>query len=92
VRTKQAVPRMYTLHYEHCVDYLRQYIQCKFDTTVLPLAWVREHQQPTPNGNTWHKCVDWGVMQRWLADRMVEMPDSFEWRQPEGTVGLEEDP
>lgn len=90
--SKRDVPRMYTLHYEHCVDYLRQYIQCKFDTTVLPLVWVREHQQPTPNGNTWHKCVDWSVMQSWLADRQVEMPEGFEWRQPEDAVRLEEDP
>lgn len=27
-------------HSEHCLDYLRQYVQCNADTTLIPMHWV----------------------------------------------------
>lgn len=64
-------------YYEHCVDYIRQYLMCKFHTTIIPMNWVRTHPNPTPNGNTFHKCVDWDSLQDWLKHRAVKMPDGF---------------
>ncbi|CAD6442281.1 17df0216-ab5f-4fdf-9299-d5be12ebca94 [Sclerotinia trifoliorum] len=90
--TKAQIPEMYERHYEHCIDYTRQYLMCNFDTTIIPLYWVRNHQQPTPNGNTIHKCVDWDRLQNWLAERAVQMPEGFEWRQPEDAVSLDDNP
>ncbi|KAF4635272.1 hypothetical protein G7Y89_g2820 [Cudoniella acicularis] len=59
---KATIPELYERHYEYCVDYTRQYIRCKFDTTILPLNWVRTYQNPTPNGNTIHKCPNPGTL------------------------------
>ncbi|KAI9877631.1 MAG: hypothetical protein M1830_003246 [Pleopsidium flavum] len=89
---KNEIPEMYERHYEHCVDYIRQYLMCKFDATVIPLNWVRDHQNPTPNGNTIHRCVNWDGLQSWLKDRAVELPEGFKWQQPADAVSLDENP
>ncbi|CAH0050947.1 unnamed protein product [Clonostachys solani] len=89
---KEEVPEMYERHYEHCVDYLRQAIMCNFDPGIIPYYWVRKHNQPTPDGNTFHKCVNWDHLQGWLKDRAVEIPDDFEWHQPPDAVPLPDNP
>ncbi|KAI1094220.1 hypothetical protein F5B19DRAFT_482355 [Rostrohypoxylon terebratum] len=85
---KQRVPELYELHYEHCVDYIRQSLMCQFDTGIIPYNWVLDHQNPTPNSNTHHKCVNWDALQEWLKNRAVKMPDNFQWKQPEDAVSL----
>ncbi|KAL8701607.1 MAG: hypothetical protein Q9201_004815 [Fulgogasparrea decipioides] len=77
---KANITEMYGRHYEHCVDYIRQSLMCKFDTTIMPFNWVLDHQNPTPNGNTIHKCINWDHMQDWLKSRAVKMPLGFVWR------------
>ena len=89
---KAEIPEMYERHYEHCVDYIRQFLMCKFDTTIMPFNWVLDHQNPTPNGNTIHKCVKWDFLQDWLKDRAVQMPEGFKWRQPADAVTLDWNP
>ncbi|KAI1074815.1 hypothetical protein F5B20DRAFT_562497 [Whalleya microplaca] len=88
LRKAQEVPELYERHFEHCVDYIRQSIMCQFDTGLVTYDWVLEHQNPTPNSNAMHKCVNWDVVQRWLQDRAVEIPEGFEWKQPEGQESL----
>ncbi|KAI1822698.1 hypothetical protein F4861DRAFT_377593 [Xylaria intraflava] len=85
---KQRVPELYERHYEHCVDYIRQSLMCQFDTGIIPYNWVLDHQNPTPNANTHHKCVDWPALQEWLGKRAVEVPENFVWKQPEDAVVL----
>ncbi|KAL9064414.1 MAG: hypothetical protein Q9161_008891 [Pseudevernia consocians] len=89
---KAEIPEMYERHYEHCVDYIRQYLMCKFDTTIMPFNWVLDHQNPTPNGNTIHKCVNWDFLQDWLKNRAVPMPEDFHWKQPADAVKLDWNP
>ncbi|KAI9697521.1 MAG: hypothetical protein M1820_007787 [Bogoriella megaspora] len=89
---KAEIPELYNRHYEHCVDYIRQELMCKFDTTVMPFNWVLDHQNPTPNGNTIHKCVNWDHLQDWLKNRAVEMPEGFKWHQPPGAYRLDWNP
>lgn len=88
VGTAREVPDLYERHFEHCVDYIRQSIMCHFDTGLVTYDWVRKHQNPTPNANAMHKCVDWDAVQHWLRERAVEMPDGFKWKQPEGQESL----
>jgi hypothetical protein len=93
VQQKTAdVPELYERHYEHCVDYIRQGVMCNFDTGIIPYNWVRDHNNPTPNSNTMHKCVDWEKLQDWLKSRAVEIPEGFVWRQPDDAVSLEWNP
>lgn len=89
---KEGAPDMYERHYEHCIDYLRQGIMCNFDPGIIPYYWVREHNQPTPDGTTRHRCVNWDLLQGWLADRAVDRPEGFEWHQPPDAVSLDKNP
>ncbi|KAM3068914.1 hypothetical protein ACMFMG_004088 [Clarireedia jacksonii] len=89
---KTNAPQVYEQHFEHCVDYTRQYLMCKFDPTIIPLYWVKGNEKPIPNGGTWHKCVDWEALQSWLRDRVVEMPEGFEWVAPEDAVRWDDIP
>ena len=86
------IPDLYELHYEHCIDYIRQSMMCNFDTGIVPYNWVLNRNTPTPDANTMHKCVNWDKLQGWLQSRVVQMPDSFVWRQPEDAVSLEWNP
>ncbi|KAI0475464.1 hypothetical protein GGR56DRAFT_666453 [Xylariaceae sp. FL0804] len=79
---------MYERHYEHCVDLIRQSLMCSFDTGLITYDWVRQHQNPTPNANAPHRCVDWDAAQAWLRERAVEVPEGFAWSQPEGQESL----
>jgi hypothetical protein len=92
IRKKTQVPDLYERHYGHCIDFIRQSLMCHFDTSLVTYDWVLDHQTPTPNGNVMHKCVDWDVLQRWLGGRAVEIPDDFEWSQPEGQDSLSWNP
>ncbi|TDZ21045.1 Cyclochlorotine biosynthesis protein O [Colletotrichum orbiculare MAFF 240422] len=53
-------------HLDHCVDILRQNLQCTSDLGVLTYAWVDGRDDPWPDFSTQHKCrnfekvVDWG--------------------------------
>ena len=88
----QRVPELYERHYEHCVDNIRQSLMCQFDTGIIPYNWVLDHQNPTPNANTHHKCMNWDALQAWLKDRAVDMPEGFEWYQPERAVTMRYNP
>ncbi|OAQ69822.1 hypothetical protein VFPPC_02398 [Pochonia chlamydosporia 170] len=89
---KKGAPEMYERHYEHCIDYIRQTLMCNFDPGIIPYYWVRKHNQPTPDGNTQHKCVNWDALHGWLKERAVHMPDGFEWHQPPDAVSLPDNP
>lgn len=92
LRKSREVPEMYERHYEHCIDYLRQSLMCSYDTTIVTYNWVLDHQKPTPNGNAMHKCVDYDGIQEWLKERAVDMPEGFEWTQPQGQQSLDRNP
>ncbi|KAI0905021.1 hypothetical protein F4823DRAFT_567161 [Ustulina deusta] len=87
-RKAREAPELYERHYEHCVDYIRQSIMCQFDTGLVTYDWVMQHQNPTPNSNAMHKCVDWDAVQAWLQHRAVQVPEGFVWKQPEGQESL----
>jgi hypothetical protein len=89
---KAGVPEMYERHYEHCVDYIQQGIMCNFDPGIILYYWVRDHNSPTPDGNTRHKCVNWNALQGWLKAKAVEIPEGFQWRQPEDAASLNQNP
>lgn len=88
----QRVPELYERHYEHCVDYIRQSLMCQFDTGIIPYTWVLDHQNPTPNAYTHHKCVDWDALQTWLGNRTVQVPEGFKWHQPKDAVTMSYNP
>ncbi|RFU74822.1 hypothetical protein TARUN_7446 [Trichoderma arundinaceum] len=72
-----------TKHVAHCIDMLRQVIQCKPDLGVFGQYWVTDKSQGVDGSfvdfNTDHKCIDWEPVQKWvqahqtLEDIVVEL-------------------
>ncbi|KAL7796744.1 hypothetical protein V8C37DRAFT_400099 [Trichoderma ceciliae] len=70
-------------HVTHCIDMLRQVIQCKPDLGVFGQYWVTDKAQGVDGSfvdfNTDHKCIDWKPLQEWvrahqtLEDIVVEL-------------------
>ncbi|KAL4759405.1 uncharacterized protein BDW70DRAFT_169385 [Aspergillus foveolatus] len=40
----------------HCIDMLRQVVQCHGDVGIVAVSWVEGFPDPYPDFNTWHKC------------------------------------
>ncbi|KAL9480321.1 hypothetical protein ACSS6W_005107 [Trichoderma asperelloides] len=74
-----------TKHVTHCVDMLRQVIQCKPDLGVFGQYWVKDKEQGVDGSfvdfNTDHKCIDWEPIREWvqshqtLEDIVVELKE-----------------
>lgn len=55
---------------DHCLDWLRQYVQCNADTTLIPIRWAEQYEQhsskpkpillltPIQYSSTGHKRLD----------------------------------
>jgi len=58
-------------HTEHCLDWLRQYVQCNADTTLIPLHWTPDRLPiALDNGN--HQCVKWEPLAGWIKERAFD--------------------
>ncbi|KAH8694008.1 hypothetical protein BGW36DRAFT_430031 [Talaromyces proteolyticus] len=44
------------LHIDHCIDMLRQVVQCQGDVGIVTSSWVAGFPDPYPDFNSWHKC------------------------------------
>ncbi|KAJ5748021.1 uncharacterized protein N7511_009717 [Penicillium nucicola] len=62
-------------HTEHCVDWLRQYVQCNADTTVIPFYWGVGQKHPLAVDKAKHQCVKWEPLEHWMAEHSF---DAFE--------------
>ncbi|KAK1750921.1 hypothetical protein QBC47DRAFT_425872 [Echria macrotheca] len=60
------------LHSDHCVDYLRQYIQCNADTALVPMRWSDVSSKPATKDNGNHQCVVWEEIEAWMAERSFD--------------------
>ncbi|KAK9418930.1 hypothetical protein SUNI508_07702 [Seiridium unicorne] len=59
-------------HTEHCLDWLRQYVMCNADTTLIPVHWSAK--SPRPVALDWgnHQCVNWDNIEEWMADHAFD--------------------
>ncbi|KAK0648016.1 hypothetical protein B0T16DRAFT_326939 [Cercophora newfieldiana] len=54
-------------HSEHCLDYLRQYVQCNADTTLIPMHWSPLGPKPSAYDSGEHQCVSWERIEEWMS-------------------------
>ncbi len=71
------------IHYcpslEHCLDIIRQAIQCQGDASLLTMKWGKNDAVPLGNFTMPHECVNWERLNSWAGERSF---DAF----TEGTV------
>ncbi|KAI0521646.1 hypothetical protein F5B22DRAFT_643821 [Xylaria bambusicola] len=64
---------MNLLHAQHCMDRLRQSIQCRGDISVATYLWGVRQAVPIGNFTSLHECVNWDALHDWSRDKMVDV-------------------
>ncbi|KAK0663417.1 hypothetical protein QBC41DRAFT_234617, partial [Cercophora samala] len=59
-------------HAEHCLDWLRQYVMCNADTTLMPARWTANSPKPAVLDWGNHQCVVWDDIENWMAARAFD--------------------
>ncbi|KAI1184163.1 hypothetical protein F5B17DRAFT_94911 [Nemania serpens] len=59
---------------DHCVEVLRQKLECDCDTTILTYNWVKGRARPVLNFNAARICPNWGPMDEFAQRQRAEMP------------------
>lgn len=62
-------PYFYRDHLDHCVDYLRQVVQCNSDLTPLRYVWNEELSVTLPVFGQVHTCRNFQKVQEWAMAR-----------------------
>ncbi|KAF1952035.1 hypothetical protein CC80DRAFT_423401, partial [Byssothecium circinans] len=60
-------------HTEHCIDYLRQYVQCNADTTLIPFYWGQKQRSPLAVDKGKHQCTDWNRLEKWATKHSFDI-------------------
>ncbi|KAI1815062.1 hypothetical protein GGS20DRAFT_364073 [Poronia punctata] len=55
-------------HAEHCLDWLRQYVQCHADPTLIPIHWTTNDDVPVSKDTGNRMCVKWEPFEGWMAE------------------------
>ncbi|MCJ1381172.1 hypothetical protein MMC17_004281 [Xylographa soralifera] len=72
------------LHFQHCIEMLRQNIMCNADVGIIPHHWIKQSPDPFANFNTWHKCRDIGTVERWIEEHAIpQVPEGKFLPRPE---------
>ncbi|KAJ9485798.1 hypothetical protein VN97_g7570 [Penicillium thymicola] len=59
----------YTIHMNHCLDYLRQAVMCNVDMTPLPVHWDEKEDRPLPDFEVEHTCRNFWKVRDWTIER-----------------------
>ncbi|KAF7189737.1 hypothetical protein HII31_08844, partial [Pseudocercospora fuligena] len=55
-------------HIRHCLDNIRERIQCSADTGVIPTVWVNEEENYPLFGWQEHKCQSYEALMEWFRN------------------------
>jgi len=66
-------PNVVRMHREHCLDYIRQQIQCQADLTPVILKWSKRVHLLIPQfGDAVHTCRNFDRIHAWSKERAAE--------------------
>lgn len=68
-----AGPEWIVTHTDHCVDNLRQFVQCHASTGVSTFEWLPDRKIPYPVLNSEEICVDWDHYDGWIQEQAMPM-------------------
>ncbi|KAI9038103.1 oxidase ustYa family protein [Aspergillus affinis] len=59
------------LHYDHCLDQIRQALMCAADTSVVFFEWSKQSNASRPRVDNLHTCRDFDKIKDWAFDRDI---------------------
>ncbi|KAK8013578.1 hypothetical protein PG991_009171 [Apiospora marii] len=60
------------VHTHHCLDWLRQYVQCNADTTLIPIRWAESIPTPIARDTGERTCVAWQPIMDFMKSRSFD--------------------
>ncbi|KAI1160691.1 hypothetical protein F5B18DRAFT_631371 [Nemania serpens] len=60
-------------HAAHCLDSMRQSVQCAGDVSLLTMRWGVHTREPLANFTGRHECVNWDHIQDWAHDHVYDV-------------------
>jgi hypothetical protein len=54
---------------DHCLDFVRQEIQCFGDMTPIPTKWIKSLGRDYSDSNNLHTCRDFSELRSWTTER-----------------------
>ena len=68
---------------DHCFEMLRQSAVCHADTSLTTFKWDDQKTRPMFNAsNSIHTCIDWDVLMKSAAGRVVEEDEILRLKNP----------
>ena len=66
---------------DHCVEYLREYIMCKPDLSLVTFHWIdhtAQHENPagqfpTNRDRGLHECANWNALDAWAGNHVFNL-------------------
>ncbi|KAJ4860478.1 hypothetical protein T069G_05466 [Trichoderma breve] len=69
---------------DHCIEILRQKLECDRDTGLVLYDWVKGRKAPTANFNVARMCYNWEPVEKWAQNHeVVDFP-----KKPKNVVQL----
>ncbi|KAE8374156.1 hypothetical protein BDV26DRAFT_296218 [Aspergillus bertholletiae] len=65
---RENIPNYWT-HVDHCIETLRETIQCNMDMTPVPHIWAQHKQMYLANTELVHTCRDFDALLQWEKER-----------------------
>ncbi|KFY02674.1 hypothetical protein O988_01979, partial [Pseudogymnoascus sp. VKM F-3808] len=71
-------PEWIVTHTDHCIDNLRQFVQCHGGNGFETYRWLDNRKLPWPVVSTDEVCIDWPHFDGWVRDHGVSSHDMHE--------------
>ena len=83
---------------DHCIEYLREYLMCKPDLSLVTFHWINQTAQhgdpsarfPTNRDLGLHECADWESLDAWAGNRVFDLYDTDLLKKPEHGLEYED--
>ena len=85
---------------DHCIEYIREYLMCKPDLSLVTFHWINNTAQhadnpslrlPTSWDHSQHECANWETLNAWAGERVVDLYRYELLRQPEHGLSYDKD-
>lgn len=85
---------------DHCIEYLREYLMCKPDLSLVTFHWINNTAQyedpsaryPTNSDSGLHECANWNTLNAWAGDHVFDLYNTELLKKPEHGLKYENSP
>lgn len=83
---------------DHCIEYLREYLMCKPDLSLVTFHWINQTAQhddpsarfPTNRDQGLHECANWESLDAWAGNHVFDLYDTDLLKKPDHGLEYED--